>query len=353
MKLTNFDYHLPPSLIAHHPNNPRDRSRLLFLNKATGQTKHYHFSDLTKLLTPNDVLVLNQTKVFPARLHLHKSTGGKVEILLIKRLSPNSFEAISKPGLKPNQPLFHNHKHIATTTPNSNPELPMINFTISASKLDQFINSTGATPIPPYIHPHSTENKLRHYYQTVFAKESGSVAAPTAGLHFTSRLLKNLSNHGVNIQYLTLHVGLGTFKPVTSKQLSTNTLHPESYNLNSATAHNLNQAKQSGKRIIAVGTTTTRVLESCLDQNNHLTPSNGQTQLFIKPSYHFRFIDGLITNFHLPQSSLLMLTSAFISHPNTPHHFSSFSKSHLGQAYQAAIDQRYRFYSFGDAMIII
>ena len=352
MKLSNFNYHLPSSLIAHYPNNPRDRSRLLSLNRNTGQLKHYHFADLSKLLAPNDVLVLNQTKVFPARLYLHKSTGGKVEILLIKRLSPNSYQAISKPGLKSNQSLFHNRQHIATTSPNSNPELPTINFIVSSSQLDKLINSIGATPTPPYIHPQVPENKLRHHYQTVFAKESGSVAAPTAGLHFTPRLLKSLSNHGVDIQYLTLHVGLGTFKPVTSKQLTSNSLHPETYHLSSTTTHNLNRAKQSGKRIIAVGTTTTRVLESCLDQYNHLIPGSGQTRLFVKPPYRFRFIDGLITNFHLPQSSLLTAHLRLHLSSQYPPHFDSFTTSNLGKAYQTAIGQHYRFYSFGDAMII-
>jgi S-adenosylmethionine:tRNA ribosyltransferase-isomerase len=323
-----YHFDLPLELIAQSPASPRDSSRLMVINKTTGELSHHIFRELPQFLKPTDVLVFNNTRVFPARLHGQKSTGGYVEILLLKNIKNSLWEVISHPGIKAGQVLnFPRGVTAAVIDPH--------HVTLANS---QFLPAIGFTPLPPYIHSTATEKDLRRQYQTVYAKHSGSAAAPTAGLHFTQKLLSTLPQPK---EYLTLHVGLGTFKPPTSEQITLNRLHSEYFELNSDVAARLNSYKKSGRRIIAVGTTTTRVLESCSSPSGYLTSQTGETDIFIKPPYKFKFVDGLITNFHIPGSSLLMLVSAFAS-PEIIH-----------RAYQIAIDQKYRFYSFGDATLII
>ncbi len=330
MSAWNYDYQLPANLIAQIPASPRDSSRLLVINRHTGLTSDHVFKDLPKLLRPSDVLVFNDTAVFPARLHGLKSTGGKVEVLLLRNIKKDLWEVISHPGIKPGQILYFTSKVTAQVIDRN-----QIRFSHLKS-----VAQIGTTPLPPYIHSSSPENLLRRQYQTVYAQSSGSAAAPTAGLHFTHRLLKRLTQTGIQMEYLTLHVGLGTFRPPTADQIASGKLHSEWFTLSEATAKRLNEAKSAGRRIIAVGTTTTRVLETCTDTKDRLRPRSGQTDIFIKPPYKFRFVDGLITNFHLPKSSLLMLVSAFSS-PET-----------IKGAYEEAVHKHYRFFSFGDASLI-
>jgi S-adenosylmethionine:tRNA ribosyltransferase-isomerase len=353
LKPSDFDYSLPDGLIAQKPLPKRDSSRLLILDRQTGSFKHSQFKDITDHLGSEDVLVLNQTKVFPARIFGQKPSGGKVEILLLSQTSLDSWTAISRPGLKIGQTIIFPQKLIATVTDfDSQTGQSVLQFNQTAQKFWQTLDKIGHTPIPPYINQNQPENMLRQKYQTVYAALTGSAAAPTAGLHFTRSLLKSLQKKGVQIEFITLHVGLGTFQSLRPHHLKTKTLHPEFVDIPKETALRLNQAKKSGKRIIAVGTTTTRALESASDSDGTLHPYSSNTTIFIYPPQKFNFIDALITNFHLPQSSLLMLVSAFTSHPNSPHYFSRFKSSPLGLAYLAAVNQKYRFFSFGDAMFI-
>ena len=325
----DYQYHLPVSLIAQSPASPRDSSRLLAIDRQTGKLSHHIFRDLPSLLLPTDVLVFNNTRVFPARLIGNKSTGGHVEVLLLKNIKKDLWEVISHPGLKLGQ-ILHFPKNVTANVIDAN----HIEFTSQTSRL---VTQIGKTPLPPYIHSHSSELILRKQYQTVYAKNQGSAAAPTAGLHFTQKLLNSLPQQK---EFITLHVGLGTFRPPTPEQIASKTLHHESFELDPATAGRLNLARSEKRRIIAVGTTTTRVLESCANASGTLTHQTGETDIFIKPPYKFRFVDGLITNFHLPGSSLLMLVSAFAS-PDV-----------IKQAYTEAIRNKYRFFSFGDACLI-
>lgn len=352
MELSDFSYHLPPQLIAHAPATPRDASRLLVLDRRTEKISDQTFSDLPSLLSPGDVLILNQTKVLPARLFARKPTGGQVEILLISPLSPNRWTALTKPGLKPDT-LVHFSPRLSArviASPSSSPAV--LEFNLSAPALTRSINRLGLTPLPPYIHSPLSESELKSRYQSVYARHTGSAAAPTAGLHFTPKLLDRLKSRGISLEFVTLHVGLGTFKPVTPAQLASGTLHPEHFSIPVSVARRLNRYKQQGRRLIAVGTTTVRTLESAASSSGLLTRLSGQTDIFIRPPYSFRFVDALITNFHLPESSLLMLISAFTSAPNTPHPFTSFLDTPVGAAYTHAVDHRYRFFSFGDAMFI-
>jgi S-adenosylmethionine:tRNA ribosyltransferase-isomerase len=320
----DFYYDLPPELIAQAPVSPRDHSRLLTIDRKTGALDHYHFYELPKLLRPDDVLVFNQTKVIPARLYGTKPTGGKVEILLLRNTGNDIWEIISHPGLKPGQIVNFSSKLFASVKSPNTLQLSSNNY--------QLLTKLGHTPLPPYIHSTKKESILRRQYQTVYANKAGSAAAPTAGLHFTQKLLARLPQQK---EYLTLHVGLGTFKSPTPAQIKSKTLHHEYYELSKEVASRLKKAKSSGRRIIAVGTTTARVLET-----TNLKPQSGETNLFIQPGYKFKVIDGLITNFHLPGSSLIMLVSAFSSWPI------------IKNAYETAISQNYRFFSFGDACLI-
>ncbi|MFA6249919.1 MAG: tRNA preQ1(34) S-adenosylmethionine ribosyltransferase-isomerase QueA [Candidatus Shapirobacteria bacterium] len=350
LKPSAFSYILPPNLIANQSVSPRDHSRLLTLNRQNGAIGHCRFFDLPTLLSSNDVLVLNQSKVFPARLLGCKSTGGKVEILLLHQIGSNTWSAIASPrpnvGLKL---LFgQNLEGCVTQSLSSTGEIT-IDFNQSSAEIFTTLDLIGLTPVPPYIHSTLPEPELRRNYQTVYAKEVGSAAAPTAGLHFTDHLLDTLRDRGVTIEYLTLHVGLGTFKPLNPNNFSTSSLHSEIYQIDSQVAARLNKAKSSGKRIIAVGTTTARTLESAVDSRGVLYNLSSATDLFIYPPYRFKFIDSLITNFHLPQSSLLVLVTAFSCFPNTPHKYRRFEDTIIYNAYQQAIRQNYRFFSFGDA----
>ena len=353
MRTSLFDYTLPNNLIADFPAKPRDHSRLMIINRKTGKIAHHRFYEIEKFLGPNDVLVLNKTKVFPARIFAKKVTGGNVQILFIEEIKPGIWTALTHPGIKAgtnivlNKFLFKSIGQEGMTA--------MIDTHLTKNKMMEILSKYGHTPLPPYIDSNEKESNLRKEYQTVYAKALGSVAAPTAGFHFTKRLLTKLKNNGVQIEYVTLHVGLGTFAPVRTKNLEDHEMHEEEFFVNKETLDRLNKAKKLGKRIIAVGTTSTRVLESLANSSGQLGQSKirNSTSLFIYPPYKFKFVDALITNFHLPASTLLALVSTFVSYPTTREEFKDFNSSLMGKAYCQAIKNKYRFYSFGDACLII
>jgi len=296
-------------------------------------------------------LVINDTKVFPARLFGKKTSGGKVEILLLKQINLSTFTAIGRGSLKSgNTVIFENNLSAKVVSKNEDGGL-ILEFDHSGTDLITLIDSLGETPLPPYIHTQEIEASVRSKYQTVYAKNRGSAAAPTAGMHFTPELLHVLESKGVQIEKITLHVGLGTFRPVTDEQIKTHTLHSEYFSVSQSTADRLNEAKKAGKRIAAVGTTTCRLLET-LSAGGSLSAGEGETSIFIQPGHKFNFVDSLITNFHLPRTSLLMLVTALVSSPNSPTPFSNFRDSLIGTAYSEAIKEKYKFFSFGDAMII-
>ena len=344
MLTSQFNYNLPAKLIAQKPLLKRDLSRLLVLDKNSGQTKHCHFFDLPKLLQPNDVLVFNNSKVFKARLTATKPTGGKLEIFLLREINASTWEAMiggrgGDVGL-----VIKFNKNLSGKIIKQNENLREIKFNLSGKKLQAAIDKLGAIPLPPYIKQTAKLDR----YQTVYAKTRGSVAAPTAGLHFTKKLLAQLKKKHIQLEYVTLHVGLGTFAPIKADKIENHKIHTEFATVDSATAKRLNQYKKQGRRIIAVGTTTVRTLEAFAknphSSNPHPTLSlegRGEIDLYITPGYKFKFVDAMITNFHLPQSSLLVLVSAFAGYNKTM------------TAYQTAINKKYRFYSFGDAMFII
>ena len=346
MKTSNFDYILPKSLIANSPAHPRDHSRLMLIDRKTGQISHHHFFEIEKFLGPNDVLVLNKTKVFPARLYVNKVTGGKVELLFANEVKPGIWTAMTHPGLKKGVNLTL--KKLLFNVIGQDRMTAIIDTHLPKDEMMEILNKSGRTPLPLYIHSSQTEKDLRRQYQTVYARDLGSVAAPTAGFHFTEKLLNKLKSKGVQIEYVTLHVGMGTFAPVKTKTLEEHKMHEEEFFVDKKTFSRLNKAKKSGKRIVSVGTTSTRVLET-------ITPKrlSGSTNIFIYPPYKFKFVDSLITNFHLPASTLLALISAFVSYPNTDDKFKRFSSSLMGKAYREAIKNKYRFYSFGDACFLI
>lgn len=368
--LSRYDYPLVEEQIANEPVFPRDHSKLLVLNRSSGEISDRHFYDLLEILTPNDVLVLNETKVFAARLLGKKKSGGKVELLLIKQEGTDLFTAISKPGLKSGQELFFPRRELQQQTFDLADDLSLedflqaqvvwrdpdsakvkVQFNLSGVDLLNEIDRCGLTPLPPYIKPTQSEDEIKDEYQTVYAKNIGSAAAPTAGLHFTDELLAKLIAKGVQVEKITLHVGLGTFAKLTSENLQNKILHSEYYEISQEVAVRLNEAKQKGRRIIAVGTTSTRSLESATIDGK-LQARAQETKIFIDPPYQFQFVDALLTNFHLPKSSLLMLVSAFCSFPNTEKEFTSFLESTVGLAYSHALQNNYRFFSFGDAMFI-
>lgn len=368
--LARYDYPLDEKQIANEPVFPRDHSKLLLLNRHSGEIVDRHFYDLLEILTPNDVLVLNETKVFAARILGKKRSGGKVELLLIKQEGTDLFSAISKPGLKNGQQLFFPRRELQHQAFDLANDLNLedflqaqvvwrdpdsaeikVQFNLSGVELLNEIDRCGLTPLPPYIKPTQSEEQIKDEYQTVYAKNLGSAAAPTAGLHFTDDLLFKLIDKGVQIEKVTLHVGLGTFAKLTSENLQDKTLHSEYYEISQEVATRLNEAKQKGRRIIAVGTTSTRSLESAV-VNGFLQARAEETKIFIDPPYKFQFVNALLTNFHLPKSSLLMLVSAFCSAPNTNSEFTNFLETTVGLAYSHALQNDYRFFSFGDAMFI-
>jgi S-adenosylmethionine:tRNA ribosyltransferase-isomerase len=411
MRTSDFDYYLPPELIAQAPLEPRDSSRLLTLERATGQMSHRRFYHILDYLRAGDVMVFNQSRVIPARLYgRRKDTGGKVELLLLRRESPGVWQALGKPGrrLRPGAVLVVEHPDNLPGSASGeeiplNPPLPKGDFSLdphpnlppyqegrdwlpsprgrgaggegysppfvkggggdflprggleievlSSSEegikrvrlsAEEGIDQLGEVPLPPYIHQRLADPER---YQTVYSRQPGSVAAPTAGLHFTGPLLERIKDAGVGLAFITLHVGLDTFRPVHGEDPSKHQIHTEYYEVSAETADILNRARQEGRRIIAVGTTSVRVLEQVAQNmaragRSEAQPTSGQADLYILPGHQFRMVDAIITNFHLPRSTLLMLVSAFAG------------RELILQAYQEAIEQRYRFYSFGDAMFI-
>lgn len=336
MKLKNFNYSLPQELIAQKPIRPRDHSRLMVLNRKNHTIIHDSFYNLDKYLKPNDILVANNSKVIPARLFGKKTTGGKIEVLLLKSLKNNLWEIVLKGKSQQNKKIKFSEKLFGVLKQQTSNQTWEIKFNLTNNTLLKQIYKLGHTPTPPYIKRASNLQE----YQTVYAQTPGSAAAPTAGFHFTKNLIKKLKKQGHAFEFITLHVGLGTFQPVRTKNIEDHQIHTEWGEITQQTAEKLNQAKKNKQRIIAVGTTTTRILEA-FTLKNKLIPGEKWINIFIYPGYKFKFINGLITNFHLPKSSLLMLICAFVE------------KDFILQAYQQAIKDKYRFYSFGDAMLII
>lgn len=346
-----FDYDLPKSLIANDPLPRRDHSKLLIFDRDEQTISHRRFYELEDLLTNNDVLVLNQSKVFPSRLIGKKDSGGVVELLLIKPISNRKWKAIAKPGLTVGKRLIFD-EGLTAVVRKVDPKTGEREVEFFGKDIAKLLSKIGKMPVPGYIKSSLKEEELRMRYQTVYAKDEGSVAAPTAGLHFTKELLDKLSRIGVQVEYVTLHVGLGTFQNVREDNLAQGQLHSEQYEIEADTVARLNTAKRQGKKIIAVGTTSTRTLESAVNKAGVLEKSRGDTTLFIRPLFQFKFVDAMITNFHIPRSSLLMLISAFTTSPNTREVFKDFKSSFIGRAYQEAVNLDYRFFSFGDAMFI-
>ena len=341
MKTSDFAYDLPEELIAQDPLSDRASSRLMILDKQTGEITHRIFRDITEYLKPGDCLVLNDTKVIPARLiGEREETGGKVEVLLLKRGEDNVWETLVKPGKKarPGTRLVFGggllRAEVVDIVEEGN---RLIRFEYEGI-FEEILDQLGQMPLPPYI-THKLEDKNR--YQTVYAKYEGSAAAPTAGLHFTTELLQQIEQMGVSIARVTLHVGLGTFRPVKVDDVEQHHMHSEFYMVEEDQAKLINDTKKQGGRVISVGTTSCRTLESATDENGILRAGSGWTEIFIYPGYRFKMIDGLITNFHLPESTLMMLVSALAG------------KEHIMAAYEEAVRQRYRFFSFGDAMLIL
>lgn len=340
MKVEDFDYYLPEELIAQTPLKKRDESRLLVLDKKTGEIEHKKFYDIIDYLEPGDTLVLNDTKVLPARLIGEKAeTGAVIEILLLKNIEKDEWETLTKPARRIKKGTivnFGNGKLKAKCTKVLDDGIRHFEL-IYDGILMEILEELGTMPLPPYIHEKLEDQSL---YQTVYAKEIGSAAAPTAGLHFTKELLKRIEKKGINIAYITLHVGLGTFRPVSVERVEDHEMHSEFYSMSKEVAELLNNTRKNGKRIIAVGTTSTRTLETITSKYNEFRECHGWTNIFIYPGYEFKGIDALITNFHLPKSTLVMLVSALAGRENIMH------------AYKIAVDKKYRFFSFGDAMFI-
>lgn len=340
MKVSDFDYDLPERLIAQHPSEKRDESRLMVLNREKQTIEDKVFKDIIDYLNPGDCLVRNNTKVIPARLYGKKETGANVEFLLLKRIHDDTWEVIVRPGrklLKGAKVIFGDGILEATiddVLENGNRQVTFKYDGIFNEILDQI----GLMPLPPYI-KEKLEDKNR--YQTVYAKYDGSAAAPTAGLHFTEELLEKIRQKGVEIANVTLHVGIGTFRPVKVENVEEHDMHSEHFYIKKEDADKINNAKKNGKRIISVGTTSCRVLESIADENGFVKETEGDTSIFIYPGYKFKCIDSLITNFHLPESTLVMLVSALAG------------KDFILKAYKEAVEKEYRFFSFGDAMIIL
>lgn len=341
MNLHEFDYDLPEELIAQDPLEDRSSSRLMVLNKEDGSIEHKVFRDVIDFLTPKDCLVINNTKVIPARLHGSKvGTNAHIEVLLLKRKQDNIWETLVRPGkkCKPGTEIsFGDGLLIGKVLEVVEDGNRLIQFRYDGI-FEEVLDQLGEMPLPPYI-THQLKDKNR--YQTVYAKYEGSAAAPTAGLHFTNELLDQIKEKGVRIASVTLHVGLGTFRPVKVENILEHHMHSEFYMIDEEAADIINETKKNGGRVICVGTTSCRTIESVADENGVIRPTSGWTDIFIYPGYKFKCLDGLITNFHLPESTLLMLVSALAG------------KEHILHAYQTAVKEKYRFFSFGDAMLII
>jgi len=341
MKLKDFWYDLPEELIAQSPAEKRDMSRLLVLNRKTGSLEHKRFKDLPGYLSAGDCLVINNTRVIPARLLGEKeNTGGKIEFVLLKRIEADIWEVILRPGkiAKPGSRFVFGNGLLKAEILRIGEEGNRIVRFFYEGVFEEVLDKVGLIPLPPYIHA-TLEDKER--YQTIYSKIEGSAAAPTAGLHFTDEVFDELKRKGISVAELTLHVGLGTFRPVKTDNILDHHMHKEYYHISPATCEAINEAKARGNRVIAVGTTSVRVLEPISDESGRVFPGEGATDIFIYPGYKFKVVDALVTNFHLPESTLIMMVSDFAG------------KDRIMEAYQEAVRERYRFFSFGDAMLIL
>ena len=338
MKLTDFMYDLPEERIAQTPVEPRDHSRLMVLHRADDSIEHKHFYDIIDYLNAGDALVINETRVIPARLIGERPTGGACEVLLLKQIAPKRWEALVRPGKKLRrgaEVIFGDGRLKATITEVCEDGNRIVDFSCEGT-MEAALDELGEMPLPPYIHE-KLQDKER--YQTVYAKQEGSAAAPTAGLHFTPELMDRIRAKGVDIVPVLLHVGLGTFRPVKVENVEDHEMHSEYYEVTEDAAKRINAARDRGCRVIAVGTTSVRTLESAAE-NGRLMAKKGDTSIFIRPGYQYQMVDALITNFHLPGSTLVMLVSAL------------YDREHILKAYKIAVEEKYRFFSFGDAMLI-
>lgn len=339
MKKSDFWFDLPEELIAQTPLEKRDTSRLLHLDKHTGEIQHLHFTDIKQFLHPGDCLIMNDSRVLPARLIGHRITGGQVELLLLRDLGGDEWECLVKPGrkAKPGTEVFFGNGELkATVLSTGDGGTRRVKFTYEGIFLE-VLEHLGRMPLPPYIHEELRDSER---YQTVYSKAIGSAAAPTAGLHFTNELMDEIRAMGVNIGFVTLHVGLGTFRPVKEEDIADHEMHSEFCIMPKETAELINKTKAEGGRVVAVGTTSTRTIESFACEDGTMKETSGWTDIFIYPGYRFKCVDALITNFHLPESTLIMLVSALAGREN------------VLNAYNIAVQEKYRFFSFGDAMMI-
>ena len=339
MKLSDFMYDLPEERIAQTPVEPRDHSRLMVLHRDTGAVEHRHFYDVIDYLAPGDCLVVNETKVIPARLYGERPTGGACEVLLLKQVGPKTWETLVRPGkkLKPGaEVIFGDGRLRCKVLSSTDVGGRIVEFECEGT-FEAALDALGEMPLPPYIHE-KLQDKNR--YQTVYAKQDGSAAAPTAGLHFTPELMERIRQKGVDIVPVLLHVGLGTFRPVKVENIEDHEMHTEYFEVTEDAARRINAARERGGRVVAVGTTSVRTLESAAEDGK-VRAMRGDTNIFIKPGYHYQMVDALITNFHLPGSTLVMLVSAL------------YDRERILSAYEVAVKEKYRFFSFGDAMLIL
>ena len=339
MKLTEFDYNLPEELIAQTPVEPRNSSRLMVLDPVDETIEHRHFYDLKEYLEPGDTLIFNDTRVMPARLlGWREGTGGKVEVFLLRRIDGDTWETLVKPGRKAREGQVVRFSDELTCTVQDSTDFGGRIVTFHYEGIfEEILDRLGETPLPPYIHEKLEDSER---YQTVYSREKGSAAAPTAGLHFTKEQMAELKDMGVNLGFVTLHVGLGTFRPVSVDNIEEHVMHKEYYSISQETADLIKATKAAGKRVIAVGTTSIRTLESAATSVGEINGRTDWTNIFIYPGYEFKIVDGIITNFHLPKSTLIMLISAFAG------------REFVLKAYETAVEEKYRFFSFGDAMMI-
>jgi S-adenosylmethionine:tRNA ribosyltransferase-isomerase len=341
MKLSDFDYNLPPGMVAQYPSQKRAQSRMLVLNREKKTITDAHFYELPEFLDSSYFLVLNDSKVFKARLYAKRSTGGRVEIFLVRRINRDKWLSLLRPSgrIKAGEKLYFDTKNFVTVHDKPGPIERVISF--PGSKQEKFvINQYGQVPLPPYIKRDTDKNDLSRY-QTVYAERSGSVAAPTAGLHFDRRMLKNLTEHKIRHEKITLHVGPGTFKPVVTENIEGHSVDPEYAVVSARTVRSINRYRQYGRKLLAVGTTSVRTTESVADGAGLVSPYSGLVDLFIYPPYRYKAVDAMLTNFHLPKTSLLMLVAAFCG------------RKFMFEAYEHAIAEKYRFYSYGDCMLIL
>ncbi|MDF2500205.1 MAG: S-adenosylmethionine:tRNA ribosyltransferase-isomerase [Anaerosporomusa subterranea] len=339
MKLSEFDYNLPEQLIAQHPIEPRDSSRLLVLDRASTEIRHGMFKDLLEYISPGDTLVFNDTRVIPARLMGRRAdTGGQVEVFLLSEKTEGEWEVLVKPGkrAKPGMVIEFGPELSCEVLSGTDFGGRVVRFSFSGI-FAEILDRLGETPLPPYIHERLSDSER---YQTVYSRQRGSAAAPTAGLHFTPALLNQIKEKGARLAFITLHVGLGTFRPVAAEDITDHVMHREYFSVSEEAAEAVNQAKEQGGRVIAIGTTSIRTLETAA-RNGRLAAGSGWTDIFIYPGYQFQLVDGIITNFHLPKSTLIMLISAFAG------------RERVLTAYKEAVEREYRFFSFGDAMLLL